>query len=894
MNDPQQAPAPEAARAATWRRYLRFWGPRAEADVDDELSFHIDMRAREYAERGMTTTDARRAATHRLGDLDTVRAECIAITARRERRMTRAQLVDAFVQDVQFAWRTLRRYKGWTTVAVTTLALGIGANTAVFSVVNTLLLHPLPYPDADRIAFIYEEPTQGNSTGMRVMVTPQSAVVRAWQENVRSFEAIEAYTASDRALRTTDGSSASVQTASVLPSFGKFVDARPLIGREFTAADITDGGRVAMLSEPFWRTRYGADRGIIGKAIVIDNQPYTIIGVMPTAYRLPRITDAVSNVWLPLDLRDESLGLSVMGRLRPKVRMADASRELDSVFARTSAKTGPKGDSKMDFTVKLTLPGELVGFRQSLLLLSGAVALVLLIACGNVAHLLLAKTASRQRELAIRAALGASRLRLVRQLLTESLILAAAGCLAGMVVGWAGLRLLLALRPESLPELGEARIDGMTLAMTAALAAATGLAVGALGALQSVRLAAHEALKAGATSVSQSRRQRRGRSLLVVSEMALSTVLLVGATLLVRSIVHLQTLDPGFDPAHLYAFQVDMPNSRYATPAARTAFLSDIAERVRHVPGVTAATIAGGAPPSRSFLIGALQIEGDPPPPEGATSFVDYNGVEPDYFKIMGIRIVEGSTITDTTKAASQALVNEGFAKKYWPGKSALGHRVRVVYKNSDWRTIVGVAADALTGGLTGDASRPMLYTPATDLYRQALIVRVAPGFDPTSAVRSLVRQSDAALSPPNVTNIEDAMTRSMAGPRFTMALLVAFTVLALVLAAVGLYGVMAYAVAQQTREIGIRIALGATRSSIAKSVLSRGVVMAVVGALVGTVGAGWGTKLLENMLYGVTRTDGLSFAIGVAVLILTAVVACVVPMHRAVSVDPLVSIRAD
>lgn len=893
MHDPQQAQAPDAARAATWRRYLRFWGPRAEADVDDELAFHIDMRTRDYLGRGMTELDARRAATRRLGDLAGARAECIAITARRERRMTRAQLIDAFVHDVQFAGRTLRRQKGWTAVAIITLALGIGANTAVFSVVNALLLHPLPYPNADRIAFIYEEPTQGNNTGIHVMVTPQPPVVRAWREHARSFEAIEPYTTSDRAWRTTDGTPASVQTASVLPSFGKFVGARPIIGREFTAADITGGERVAVLSEPFWRGRYGGDRSIVGNAITLDNQPYTVIGVMPTAYRLPRLADAVSDVWLPLDLRDDGLGLSVMGRLRPRVKLADAARELDSLYARSTSRATTTGT--MDFRVKLTSPRDLVSFRQSLLLLSGAVALVLLIACGNVAHLLLARTASRQREFAIRGALGASRLRLVRQLLTESLILAVAGCLGGVVVGWGGLHALVALRPESLPELDGARVDGMTLLVTAALAAATGLIVGLFGAFQSSRLAAHDALKAGASSVSQSRRQRRVRSLLVVSEMALSTVLLVGATLLVRSIVHLQTTDPGFNTSRLYALQLALPNDRYPTSSARTVFLSSLSEEIRRVPGVAAATVAAGAPPSRSFMIGALQLEGDPAPPAGTTSFVDYNGVEPGYFRMMGIRLVEGTTITDTTKAAAQALVNEGFAKKYWPGKSALGRRLRVVYNGQgDWRTIVGVAADALTSGLTGDATRPLLYTPAMDLFQPALLVRAVPGADPLPAIRALVSRADGALPPPNVTNVEDAMARTVAGPRFTMTLLVAFTLLALVLAAVGLYGVMAYTVAQETREIGIRIALGATRSTIAKAVLRRGVVLAVVGALVGVFGARAASRLLEHLLYGVTRTDAVSFTIGVLVLILTAVVACLVPMRRAVSIDPLMAIRAD
>ena len=894
MTDPLETPAPNAARAATWRRYLRFWGPRAEADVDDELAFHIDMRARDYVERGLTEPDARLAATRRLGDLATARAECIAITARRERRMTRAQLIDAFAQDVQFAWRTLRRQKGWTAVAVITLALGIGANTAVFSVVNTLFLHPLTYPNADRMAFIYEEPTEGNNTGMTVMITPPASVVRTWRQASRSFEAIEAYSSSDRALRTNDGAPVSVRTAMVLPSFGTFVGARPIIGREFTEADIAEGGAVAVLSEPFWRSRYGGDRGIIGKPITLDNQPYTVIGVMPIGYRLPRLTEAVSDVWFPLDLRREGLGLAMIGRLRPRVELAAAARELDSLHVRSTNVAASRG-SAMKFRVKLASPQELVGFRQSLLLLSLAVALVLLIACGNVAHLLLARTASRQRELAIRGALGASRLRLVRQLLTESLILAAAGCVGGVMVGWAGLHLLVALRPASLPELAEARVDGLTLLMTAAIAAATGLAVGIVGAFQSGRLVAHDALKAGATSVSQSRRQRHVRSSLVVSEMALSTVLLVGATLLVRSIIHLQTTDPGFNPSRLYALQIGLPQSRYTTATARTVFLSALSDRVRRVPGVVAATVAASSPPSRSFMIGALQIEGDPPPAPGTSSFVDYNGVEPDYFTMMGIRLLEGTTITDTTKAASQALVNEGFAKKYWPGKSALGHRVRVVYNGEgDWRTIVGVAADALTSGLTGDASRPMLYMSSTDRFQPVLLIRTAAGTDPMPAVRSLVLQADAALPPPNVTNVEDAMSRSASGPRFTMMLLVVFTLLALVLAAVGLYGVMAYAVAQQTREIGIRIALGATRGAIAKAVLSRGVIMAVAGAAIGVIGARWGSKLLEHMLYGVTRNDAASFTIGVVVLIVTAVVACLVPMRRAVSVDPLVSIRAD
>ena len=892
MDDPLQLPAPNAHRAATWRRYLRFWGPRAEADVDDELAFHIDMRARDYMQRGMSEAEALRAATRRLGDLVQARAECIAITSRRERRMTRAQVIDAFVHDVRFAWRTLGRQKGWTAVAVITLALGIGANTAVFSVVNTLLLHPLPYPNADRIAFVYLEPTRGNTTGMSVMVTPGMEVIRAWKENARSFEAFEPYMNEDRSLRTTDGAPTSVNVASVLPSFSEFTGTKPTIGRVFTSRDVSDGARVALLSEPFWRGRYGSNPAIVGKPITLDDQVYTVIGVMPVGYRLPQLDESVSDVWLPLDLRNDSLAAQSVGRLRPAVTLAAAKRELDTIYARVSEK--PKALETGEFGVKLTAPSELVSFRQSLLLLSIAVALVLLIACGNVAHLLLAKTAARQRELAIRAAMGASRSRIVRQLLTESLLLAVAGCVGGLLVGWVGLKALLAIRPDSLAELAEARMDGTTLLVTAALAALTGIIVGFLGTLQTARFSANDALKAGAISASQSRRQRRLRSVLVVSEMAVSTVLLVGATLLIRSIMHLQTIDPGFDTSRLYAVQLPL-RKQYPEVAARQAFLADLTQRMRHVSGVEGLTISTAVPPWRSFLIGALQLEGDPLPPSGTTSFIDYNRIEPDYFRFMGIKLIEGSTITDTSKAAGQVVVNAGFAKKYWPQGSALGHRIRVAYnRQGDWKTIVGVVSDALTSGLMGDASRPMMYLPSTESSQGAILIRVAPNADPIPSLRALVAQADPRLPSVTVTNVESVMQRSIARPRFTMTLLVTFTVLALVLAAVGLYGVMAYAVAQQTREIGIRIALGATRSTIASSVLRRGVLMAAGGAVVGAVGARWASKLLESMLYGVGRTDPLSFAIGVAVLLATALAACLVPVRRAVAVDPLISIRAD
>jgi putative ABC transport system permease protein len=891
MNDPQQAPAPHAKRAATARRYLRFWGPRAAADVEDELAFHIEMRARDYMERGLSEPEARRAATRRLGDLASARAECIAITSRRERRMTRAHVVDAFVHDIRFAWRTLGRQKGWTAVAVVTLALGIGANTAVFSVVNTLLLRPLPYPNADRIAIIYQEPTKGNSTGMQVQVTPNPPLVRAWREGATAFESIEAYTQGDRAMQPAGGTTEIVHAANILPSFPAFAGQRPLIGRVFDENDVKTRQRVVLISEPFWRVRFGGDPNIIGKPITLERQPYTIVGVMPAALRLPRLGADLTDVWLPLDINDNLIGLSVLGRVRRGTELEAARRELDAIDAATS--TAAK--QSQDFRTKLTSPSELVRFRDSLVMLSGAVALVLLIACGNVTHLVLARTATRQRELAIRTALGANRIRLVRQLLTESLLLAAAGCVGGIIAGRAGLQILVAMRPDNLPELQVARIDGYTMLVTAGLATLTGLVVGLLGAWQAARTSAHDALKSGALTASQSRRQQRLRSLVVTSEMAVSMVLLVGAMLLVRSMVHLQRIEPGFNPAGLYSVAIPMSRTAYPNPAVRMALLQQLAERLRTTSGVEAVTVAAGAPPSRSFTIGALQIEGQPEPPMGTTSFIDFNGVEPNYFRTMGIRILEGSAITDTSEAAAQVVVNEGLARKYWPGQSPVGKRLRVVFNGQgSWETIVGVAADAFTGGLTSEAAAPMLYRGDQEGFSPVVIVRAASGKDPIPAVRSIVSQLDATLPPPRIADIETAMARSIAGPRFTMILLVAFTGLALVLAAVGLYGVMAFSVAQRTREIGIRIALGATRRHVARSILWQGTTLALLGGAIGLIGARWGTKLLEHMIYGIDRTDATSFVLGGLLLVGTAIVACIVPMRRATAVDPLTAIRSD
>ena len=548
----------------------------------------------------------------------------------------------------------------------------------------------------------------------------------------------------------------------------------------------------------------------------------------------------------------------------------------------------------MQYATKLVAPAEMVGYQDSLILLAVAVALVLLIACANVAHLLLARASTRQREMAIRAALGAGTERLFRQLLTESLLLSIAGCMGGLAVGWMGLRLLVSARPESLADLAAARIDGKTLLVTLLLSVLTGIAFGLIGAVQASRHSTNDALKAGSLATSLGRSRGRLRSMLVVTEMALCTMLLVGAALLLRSVMHLQTRDPGFAPQGLYSLQLALPDDRYKSPTSKAAFFAELGTRTRALPGVLGASVASAAPPGTGFLIGVLQLEGQPDPEAGATSFIAYNGVEAEYFRLLGIRMVEGTTFTDTTEKAAQVIVNQGMARKYWPGRSALGQRLRVSFNGKgDWKTIVGVAADAFTGGLTQENSRPMLYTPA-GFFRTAIVVRSAGDATFIASLGKIVSQIDPRLPPPQLTSIEDAMLRTIAKPRFTMFLLLVFTVVAVGLAAIGLYGVLAYSVAQRTREIGIRMALGASRRGVARSVMSQGLMLAGIGAIIGLAAARAGVKLIGSMLYGVQQTDPVAFSAGGLLLLVIALTACLVPMRRAVSVDPLIAMRSD
>lgn len=860
---------------------------RWERDVDDEIELHLALRAEQLIANGVPRDKAIEEAVRRFGRPDESRARLLEAARHREQRMQRAESFDNVRQDISFALRSLRRQKGWTAVTITTIALGVGATTAVFSVVSSLLLHPLPYPNAGRIVFVHQMPSQGNNTGVNVRMTPAAPVVRAWKKDAKRFESLEAYRIWQVSLRT-GADPVHLNAAAIEPTFPAFAGQRPLLGRMFTAGDVAARAPVVLLGETSWRTQFAGDSSVVGRTVWLNDSAYTVIGVFPAPLRTPELNDPASEVWMPLDLSDNKIGVSVVGRLRPRATASDATRELDSIVARTA---GFKG---APFRTVITTPAQSVRFHDSLIMLTGAVALVLLVAFANVAHLVMARSNSRERELAIRAALGAGRLRLFWQLLTESFVLTVAGSIAGVLVGWVALRVLVGLRPRSLDELATAHLDGTTLAVALAVAAIGGVAFGIVGAAHSRRHSTSDSLKSGSQSASAAASRGRARAVLVISEMALSTTLVVCATMVIRSVINLQQADLGFAPINLYSVVITPSTSQYPNAAARTEIKSRVIGRLRQIPGIQSAAVTGNAPGMRSFQIGRLEIQGEPVAPTTSTAFIDKNDVETGYFRAMGIRLIAGTTFTDTSSGSSQVIVNAGFARRHWPGASALGHRLRVTLADSEpWLTIVGVAADAATTGAGAESSAPMLYVPSALHEFSALMLRSSTNVDPTATIRKVAHSIDPRLTP-QVRSIERQMAGSLAQPRFMMLLLSIFTALGLVLSAIGLYGVMAFSVAQRTREIGIRVALGASLTQIGRSVVVRGVGLAVTGAAVGVFVATWGTKLIEHELYGVARSDVPSFVVAVSVLLGAAVVACIVPMRRAVAVDPIRAIRSE
>jgi putative ABC transport system permease protein len=809
------------------------------------------------------------------------------------------------LQDLKSAGVALLKNRWFTCVTVLTLALGIGANTAIFGVVNKLLLSPLPYADSDRLLYLRLETERG-----QFGISASAYMVGAWREQARSFDGIEGYTSRD-VLAYDENGARVLRGMQITPGLPSFLGVAPLLGRGFTAADVAAGApAVVMLSHEMWQRDYGGTPDVVGRALLLDDVSHVVVGVLPGRWDA-FARDAHPEVWFPQALpasvspRTFQL-LEALGRVRPGVSVDAAASELDAIYSRVQAEAGNARPAVGNdpLSVRVERPSDRVdaNARDALLVLLGAVGLVLLVACSNVANLLLARGASRARELSLRSALGASTWRLVRALFAECVMLALAAGVVGVAIGWATLRILVQLRPSSLSSLGEVQLDPAVLAFTFGVSVATALLFGVAPALQLTSRKLGGALRHGASGVVRGGAGPRLRKLLVTAQMMVSVVLLVGAGLLIRSVIHLQSIDVGFDTENLFSARLAMPRARYTTPASRDLLAEQLLDRIRSSPGVSAATQAFLPPPEVMTAVGSnLEIRGVTLSAADAQAASAENFVRPDYFSTLGIRLLEGRTFTaDEARGDAAVIVNRAAAQRYWPAGGALGAEIR---SGQTWAKVVGVVDNVVLGSLTRSQDTPQLYSalqadrgplaiPGMPL---VLIVRATE--DPAAAiasVRDAVRVLDPEIAITNLLRTETALANTIDAPRFNMALLIAFAVIGLVLAAVGLAAVIGYEVTERTHEIGIRMALGARAENVRRLAMRQGLTPALIGVVVGIVGALAATQLATGLLYGVAPRDPATFVGVVALLVLVALGASWVPARRATRVDPITALRAD
>jgi predicted permease len=871
---------------------LPFARRRRERELDEEIAAHLAMATADRVVRGQSPAKAEADARREFGNEGLVR------------EAARAQwgwsALERFGQDVRYGLRLLRRSPGFAAVAILTLALGIGANTAILSVVDAVLLKPLDYADADRLVVLLHKG--------RNPVAPGNYL--DWKARSRSFSSLGA--AENWSANLTSGDvpeklSAMRMTADILPMLG----VRPRLGRAFVPDDDAAGrDHVVLLADGLWRRRFAADPGVVGRTITLNGEPYTVLGVLPPGFQFAPFWHTDAELWAPLDLRPrassrESSSLRVFGRLKDGVSLETARQEIAAV---TAALEHEFPGTNQD--VRVTgLRDKVVGdVRPALLVLLAAVGLVLLIACANVANMLLARASARRREIGLRAALGASRGRTVRQLLTESLVLAAAGGAAGVALGAWVLKLLLALAPESLPRLAEVRLDTRILLATFAVSLVTGVAFGLVPALQASSTRLQEALKDGGGS-GGAREGGRLRRAFVAAEFAIALVLLVGAGLMARSFVALQRIDPGFDPRGVVTMGVSVAGTRQAEPGRRQILYREILERFAAIPGVKAAGAINHVPIAGDIWGFPYTIEGRPKPAPGQAPVAAYRAVLPGYFATMRLPILRGRDVasTDVAGAPGVVLVNEFLARRVWPGEDALGKRIAVDGPDDApvWLTVIGVVKNAVQNDWSAPADdeiylampqRAGLMSSSGTHEAYATFVVRADG-DPAAlvpALRAAVWQLDRTLPISAVLTMPDVVAHANARPRFQMLLLAVFAGVAALLAAVGVYGVMSYVVSRRAREIGVRMALGARPRDVIGLVVGQGMAMATAGAAAGLVAAFFASRLMSGILYGVPASDPLTYGTVAALLLVIGLFASYLPARRAARLDPMAALRAD
>ena len=804
------------------------------------------------------------------------------------------------LQDIRYGLRVLWKSPGVTLAAVVSLALGVGANTAIFSVVNSTLLRALPYAEPDRVVLLWGDSPAEGSRRKQVSATD----VDDWRHQNGVFE--EVTTFGDWSATFLDGGEPErVPGTQVGDGFFRVMRGTPMLGRVFLPEEQEEGrDNVVVLGHGLWRRRFGGDPSVVGRAVNLGGRPYTVVGVMPAEFRPlpPSLNDPPGQFYRPVaEPHDEteraSRHLRALARLKDGVTVGQAQAEMGVIASRIE-RAHP--ESNTGYGVRLvTLTEDTVGtLRPALLALSGAVLFVLLIACANVGNLLLARSSARRREFAVRAALGAGRARIVRQLLTESVLLALAGGAAGLLLALWGVGLVESLGSRVTPLLSGVRVDVRVLGFTALVSVLAGLAFGLAPALQVSRPDLNEALKAGGRSGGGAGAGGRLRSALVVAEVALALVLLAGAGLLVRSVVRLRAVDAGFDPSNLLTMNLTLPSARYRDGAAQAAFFERLGRQLESLPGVEAAGFTSVLPFSGNFDGRSLAVE-DHPVPRGQEASVDLFISTPGYLRAMQIPLVEGRALDerDAKESPLVAVVSETAARRLWPGQTALGRRVKFPGSEKSpqpWRTVVGVVRDVKHYGLDrGDLMQ--LYLPEAQYPTSYMTLVVRSQGEPAAllgAVRREVAAADRELPVFGVATMESLLADSVALRRFSMLLLAAFACVAVALAGVGVYGVISYTVAQRTREIGVRVALGARPRDVLRLVLGRGLGLAGLGIALGLAGGLALTQALSSLLYGVGARDPLTFASVAALLGAVALLACLVPARRATKVDPMVALR--
>ena len=815
--------------------------------------------------------------------------------------------MQSLFQDLRYGLRMLLRKPGFAAVAVITLALGIGANTAIFSVVNAVLLRPLPYREPGKLVRIYTEfPTMNLRKFW--MSPPEFLDI---QNEADAWESIGGWTTTGRNVATSTDEPIRVTSALITRGLVDALGVQPALGRSFTADEDKNGGpAAALISDGLWRRAFGKTADIIGQQIQINSIPTTIVGVMPAGFVFPPGSNDPAEIWQPLQIDPSNPGnrgshfLSIIGRLKPGQNVIQARSEMDSLITgwKSENRSGHLPDFERHPVLMIPLHEDVVGAsRPAVLMLLGAVGFVLLIACVNVANLLLARSESRRREFSIRLALGAATSRLLRQFLAEGMILVVFGAIAGIVLAKLGLKLVLAAAPDSIPRTAEVGIDPTVLAFTLGVSILS-IIVFAMAPLFQMRDRDLATTLRSGQRTSGGGGSHRIRKALVITEVALAVIPVIGSGLMIRAFWKLRQVDLGFDPRGVTAFNLQLPASRYQNPD-RLRFVNQLQEKLEALPGVKSVSFAPGLPPLRPINANDTDIEDYQGTPDGPAENIDFTNIVNDgYFKAMGIRVLEGRTFetSDRNETAQKVMViNQSMARRFWNG-SPIGRRVNPNFQRDPvWFTVIGVVEDTKNLGVEKPAGTEYyVLLPQTLAFgvstRMSFVMKTegSSAASAASGIRSTVRDLDPSVPIFQLQTMGDVVGNSLVRPRFLSLLLGSFSVIALSLAAIGIYGVMAYSVTQRTQEIGVRVALGATTRTVLAMVVSEGFKMTVIGLAVGLIGAFGLTRLMASLLFEVSATDPLTFIMVAAGLLLVGLMACFVPARRAAKVDPMVALR--